>query len=174
MNYVNYENEKILIPVCSNVELVNVVSNLAKVIFEEHYTKYIGDTHVKYMLESFQSSKAILNAINYGEIYYLINFKGENVGYFSFKNNVPKGKMFISKLYILKSARGNGLARLAFNAMISIAKESNFNEIWLKTYKHHQSVQVYQSLGMKVSKSIMNDHGNGYKMDDYIMSMEIV
>lgn len=59
--------------------------------------------------------------------YYFINLNNQNAGYFGVSNK--KDYLFLSKLYLLKDYRGQGLGHKAFNKIKEIAKELNHNKI---------------------------------------------
>ncbi len=86
---------------------VNRMCALAKEIWHEHFTPIIGYDQVVYMLEKFQSPVAVNGQIEEGYEYYLTMVDGQLVGYIG----IHKGPsaLFLSKLYLEKSARGKGL-----------------------------------------------------------------
>jgi len=72
------------IKLANNKEDFRKIEDLAKEIWEEHYTPIIGPNQVAYMLDKFQSAVAIKNQINDGYQYFQVYIDDISVGYFSF------------------------------------------------------------------------------------------
>lgn len=152
---------------------IETVVELARTIWTEHYTPIIGLGQVNYMLNKFQSTKAIQDQLEKGIAYYLLQFKEEFVGYFSF--DMDEDFLFLSKLYVLKSARGNGIAKTAIAFMESYSREHGIPKIRLTVNKYNSnSIKAYEKMGFVNVDSIIQDIGNGYVMDDYVLEKDIL
>lgn len=146
----------------------NIVAQLAKEIWTQHYTPIIGNEQVSYMLEKFQSVSAIEAQIEAGMHYYLISHQETFKAYFSFTTRLDF--LFLSKLYVLQSARGNGLGRAALSFMETKAKALELPKIRLTVNKYNtRSINAYQKMGFENVDAIVQDIGNGYVMDDYVL-----
>lgn len=151
---------------------IETVVEVAKSIWEEHYTPIIGEQQVYYMLETFQSTTAITKQIENGYQYYLINKDSNVVGYMAI--NIDKEEMFLSKLYLKKECRGQGLSKEALQFLNEKCLNENVTSIYLTCNKYNSNtLQAYQHLGFKVVDEAVSDIGNGYVMDDYILRKEI-
>ncbi len=146
---------------------------LAKEIWTEHYLPLLGQSQIDYMLDRFQSVRAISEQLAEGKEYYFICLCGETVGYFAVDYDNPPGKLFLSKLYVRKDARGNGLSRDVLGKLRELAAARGLHSVWLTVNKHNPSVEVYKRLGMRVVNSAVSDIGCGYVMDDYYMEIEV-
>jgi RimJ/RimL family protein N-acetyltransferase len=143
------------------------ISKLAKIIWNEHYSNIVKISLIKYMLKEFQSENAIIKQIENGYKYFLIKENNEYYGYFSFKEE--QNKLFLSKLYIVKEARGKGFSRQIIDFLIKEAKFKNINSIYLTVNKNNSStIMIYEKLGFIKKDSIITDIGNGYFMDDFV------
>ena len=99
---------------------IDRVANLAKEIWTEHYTSIIGIDQVNYMLKKFQSKNAIETQITEdGYQYYLIKNNTNDIGYISVKED--NSALFLSKIYITKTYRGQGFGKIAMNFIESLA-----------------------------------------------------
>ncbi|MEZ4796476.1 MAG: GNAT family N-acetyltransferase [Flavobacteriaceae bacterium] len=146
-----------------------VISELAKTIWTEHYTPIIGIEQVKYMLDKFQSQKAIKKQVmddNY--MYYILSNESITIGYISIKKN--DDTLFLSKLYIDKHNRGKGFGKLAMNFIEELAKNLNCNKIYLTVNKYNtNSIKTYKKVGFNIIEELVIDIGNGFIMDDFKM-----
>ncbi|WP_190809277.1 GNAT family N-acetyltransferase [Flagellimonas sp. S3867] len=160
-----------IIPALSK-ETYPIIADLAKSIWTEHYTPIIGIHQVEYMLDKFQSANAIEDQIKNGILYYLIFYQETPVGYFSYSIN--ENFLFLSKLYVLKSARGNSLGRAALSFIEAQARELELKKIKLTVNKYNtNSIKAYERMGFINIEAIVQDIGNSYVMDDYVLEKVI-
>lgn len=157
----------------STSEEIKATAELANEIWNDHFVDIIGQDQTDYMVEKFQSEKAMTEQISGGYEYYNFVIDGSAVGYFAIcpeKNNT----LFLSKLYIKKAYRGKGYARQAFEFIKEIAKLNGNTMVWLTVNKYNNNtIAVYKKLGMKTIRSQITDIGNGFVMDDYVFGYEI-
>ena len=149
-----------------------IIADLANLIWTEHYTPIIGEQQVAYMLEKFQSASAVEDQVEKGIMYYLLLYQDTHVGYFSFSKN--EESLFLSKLYVLNSARGNGIGRAALSFIEAQAKELDLKKIKLTVNKFNtNSIKMYEKMGFVNIEAIVQNIGNGYVMDDYVLEKVI-
>lgn len=149
------------------------LAKLAEEIWRQHFPSIIGNEQVDYMLDKFQSEKAMKDQLSKGYEYYFLRLDGENIGYFGIQPQ-DDGTLFLSKLYIRLSERGKGFAREAFEFMKKLCKERGYCRIWLTVNKYnHSTIAVYEKFGMKILRSQVSDIGNGFVMDDYVFGYDI-
>ncbi len=150
--------------------LVAAIESLAGKIWPEYYAPIIGEAQVAYMLEKFQSKKAVLAQLQEGFLYYLIqNKENGDIGYMAIQ---PRGtELFLSKLYLLKDARGKGFSRPLLEWLKSFSQERGLSKITLTVHKRNPSVGIYQRLGFRITGPRVTDIGNGFVMDDYHMEL---
>ena len=152
---------------------VREIADLAKVIWNEHFTPIIGKDQVDYMVEKFQSYPALKEQISEGYEYYQIFSGGEFCGYTGIHPG-EDNRLFLSKLYLKKESRGHHLATGAFSFLKEICRERGYSAIWLTCNKHNDnSLGVYRHFGFEIIDTQEADIGGGFIMDDYIMDYKI-
>lgn len=152
---------------------IQEIATLANNIWHEHFTPIIGLEQVEYMVEKFQSFSALKEQIADGYEYYQIFDEEEFCGYCGIHPG-EDGRLFLSKLYLKKEARGRHLATQAFEFIKSLCRDRGLNAIWLTCNKHNDdSLAVYRHLGFETIDTQEADIGNGFIMDDYIMEYRI-
>ena len=164
-------NKEILasINIVQDEQTIKTVENLGIEIWNEHYMNIISKEQIDYMLNKFQSFSAIKSQINEGYIYYLLNYASNNVGYFSIQKN--EKSLFLSKLYIKKDYRKLGIGRAALDFIKKEATALGLNNINLVVNKNiKNSITAYIKNGFTIDKEIITEIGNGFIMDDYVMS----
>lgn len=147
---------------------IETVARLAFEIWNQHFTPIIGKAQVDYMVDKFQSKKAIAEQLDEGYSYYLLEADGDYIGYTGI---CPKeDEMFLSKLYILASQRGKGHGRKTVEFIEDIAREKGLDKITLTVNKNNtDAIKAYEKFGFKNTGPIVTDIGGGFVMDDYRM-----
>ena len=152
---------------------VREIADLAKVIWNEHFTPIIGKDQVDYMVEKFQSYPALKEQISEGYEYYQIFSGGEFCGYTGIRPG-EDNRLFLSELCLKKESRGHDLATGAFSFLKEICRERGYSAIWLTCNKHNDnSLGVYRHFGFEIIDTQEADIGGGFIMDDYIMEYKI-
>lgn len=156
-----------MIPVESDGQ-IETVAQLAKIIWTEHYAKILSVGQVAYMLKHLQSGEAIREQLKGGYRYYLMHFEGQDVGYLAIKPE--EGQLFLSKIYVLKAFRNQGIATRALAYLTGLCKDEGWDKIWLTVNKNNTgSIAAYEKRGFVKARTQVEDIGEGYVMDDYIM-----
>ena len=150
---------------------IAALSALASRIVKEYYDPLLGAKQNDYMIAKFQSPEAIASQMAAGYRYYFLLKEGERVGFLGF---YPRGEeMYISKLYLQRSARGSGLGKIAFDFVVAEARREGKRAVTLNVNKYNPTIAVYEALGMKRVRAECNDIGNGYFMDDYVYRYDL-
>lgn len=145
---------------------------LAKDIWNQHFVPLIGQAQVDYMLEKFQSFKAMTEQIAAGMQYLIISTDRTEVGYCGFKKD--GNRVFLSKLYVKLEYRGNGLSRLMLGEVKKFAIENDLCAIYLTVNKHNDNtISIYKHMGFEIIDSVVTDIGDNFVMDDYIMQLTL-
>lgn len=143
-------------------------ARLAHEIWNEHYTKIIGQAQVDYMMENFQSASAIAAQIASGYEYYLIHHDGEAAGYLAVVPDPAKSSSQFSKLYVLKDRRGGGIGKESMDFVEEFCRKSDIMTLWLTVNKYNsEAVAWYERLGFAKAGEVVMDIGGGYIMDDF-------
>ena len=154
--------------VSSDTELKEVAV-LADEIWHECFVDIISLGQIDYMVEKFQSYKAMTKQIiDQDYSYYAVREDEELCGYLAVKPE-KDNRFFLSKLYLRKYKRGRGIASMMLKKVFEEAKNSGKNRVYLTVNKHNDhAIEVYKKTGFVVADEAVTDIGNGYVMDDYI------
>lgn len=141
------------------------VQKLAGEIWNEYYPSIIGQDQVDYMLETFQTAKAVLQQMQEGYQYFLLTDETA-LGYMAIKRE--NACLFLSKFYIQKDSRQKGYSKEALEFLKDITKKEGLRSIILTVNKHNTTaLTAYEKLGFNKTGSCVQDIGNGFKMDDF-------
>jgi len=157
-----------VLKIASGPEDIITLASLAQEIWERHYTPIIGAEQVKYMVDNFQSTTAIDADIAAGYVYTIAYWDGTPCGYSAVR--FDPDALFLSKLYVLESFRGKGIARVMLRAAEDAAKAQGVMRIRLTCNKRNTgSLAAYTRMGFDRVADIVTDIGRGFVMDDYVM-----
>ncbi|WP_372518546.1 GNAT family N-acetyltransferase [Candidatus Ruminimicrobiellum ovillum] len=154
-------------------EQIKVLADTANIVWHDAFKEILTLKQIEYMIEKFQSFNALTEAINKnGYEYYLIKADNNVAGYTGLHEE--NGKMFLSKLYILKEYRGKQVASKAFEFIENLAKEKKLKSVWLTVNKNNNhAIEVYKHKGFVVIRKQVADIGNGFVMDDYVFEKNL-
>jgi len=151
---------------------IETVAWLAFEIWNQHFTPIIGKAQVDYMVDKFQSKRAITEQIEGGYSYYLLKADGDYIGYTGI---CPKeDELFLSKLYIRASQRGKGYGRKAIEFIEKLVREKGLGKITLTVNKNNtDTIRAYEKFDFKNVGPTVQDIGGGFVMDDYKMEKAV-
>ncbi len=160
-------DEIIFIPV-AGLNLIKIAAGLADTIWRPYYTQLIGEPQVDYMLEKFQSEGAIAAQIKEGTLYFLIAKQKEYIGYLAVTPETDQNALFLSKVYLKKNQRKKGYGRKAVEFIEDLASQHGLGYIRLTVNKNNiDSLAAYEKMRFKRIRSLVQDIGGGFVMDDY-------
>ena len=82
--------------------------------------------------------------------------------------------MFLSKLYISRRFRGQGIVKKAFAFIAECCRAEGLDKIYLTVNKQNaHAIEVYKHHGFYEIDAVVSDIGCGYVMDDYILQKDI-
>lgn len=153
----------------SQLKLIHV---MAEQIWHEYYTNIIGREQVVYLLQKYQTVKALEEQVEQGYQYELILHDSTPIGYISTLHKLDH--LYISKLYLIKEARHKGYASQTLNYIENKASQLALSQLQLNVNKHNShSINVYKHLGFTIIKEEKTDAGAGFYFDDYVMAKSI-
>jgi ribosomal protein S18 acetylase RimI-like enzyme len=125
------------------------------------------------MLDNFQSQKAVARQIKDGMSYFLMKSpEKKDIGYIAVKPETDR--MYVSKFYVCAPERGRGAGKAAVRYMEELTAAAGKNKMALNVNKNNvNSIEAYKKFGFRTAKSEVNDIGNGFVMDDYVMEKEV-
>ena len=152
-------------------EKIEALSQLAVGIVRAYFDPIIGAAQNDYMIQKFQSPKAIREQIRQGAFYYFVSNGTKKIGFLSY---YPIGnKMYLSKFYLLQEERGRGYARGMLEFIVSQALKGRLASIVLHVNRNNPVIEPYEQMGFAIVAEEKNDIGGGFFMDDYVMQYSL-
>ena len=142
---------------------------MADIVWHEYFPCILTEEQIDYMVDRFQSERAMREQVSEkGYRYAFIVDDDVRVGYTAI--SASDGKLFISKLYLLKENRGKGSGTAALGLLFDLAREEGLGSVYLTVNKYNaRAIRTYESNGFETIQSIVTDIGGGFVMDDFVM-----
>jgi pyridoxine kinase len=149
---------------------ISRIAGLAAKIWHEGYRGIVPDDQIVYMVNKFQSSSAIREAIDEGYVYCTITSGDSEIGYLGYL--MEEDRMFLSKIYVDRAYRGIGVAARCFDMLKDRCREKGLNRIYLTVNRgNDRAVNAYLASGFVITAEIDKPIGDGFEMNDYIMEL---
>jgi len=149
---------------------VDTITQLASLIWNQHYPAIIGRKQVDYMLGLMYSRGSLAEQLLLkNHLFYLISVNNNALGFISVHEE-KKGDWFLNKFYIDQTRAHKGIGTLVFE---EIKKMFQPKKMTLTVNRaNFKSINFYFKLGFKINDLTTIDIGNGFVMDEFIMVWE--
>lgn len=148
---------------------VQTIRALAEAIWMEHYPSIIGMEQTLYMLEKMYGVQSLSDQMLAGDHFFIWKENDVMVGFASI-DYTTRREGFLSKFYLDKSYRGQGLAQAFLQFLEQEFLSHNKKEITLTVNRQNiAAINFYFKVGFKILRCEDFDIGNGYYMNDFVM-----
>ena len=147
-----------------------LVAGLAAKIWAEGYNGLVPRDQIEYMVNKFQSSSAISEAIGQGYVYCTIRSGDLDIGYLGYQ--MREDRMFLSKIYVDGEHRGMGVTSKCFAILKDRCREKGLNKIYLTVKRENErAINAYKANGFVITSQVDTPIGEGFVMNDYILEL---
>lgn len=152
----------------ASVNEVNLIGELAHLIWWQYYPAIISHAQITYMLQKlYQPSSLIEQMQTQQHCFYLIQNKEEAIGFLSV-SEVEKQHWFIHKFYIHQQQAATGIGTQVFNTLLDTLLPQTLQ--LTVNRQNYKSINFYFKNGFKIEKVANFDIGNGFVMEDFVMT----
>lgn len=153
---------------------IGMLIPLAYRIWHAHYPGIVTPEQIEYMLERGYNRQVILDEmINQSVIWLTIKTGNVMIGFASLGPYAPH-TMKLHKLYLLPECHGAGIGARALAEVEQIARDNAATTLLLNVNRHNtKAIRAYKRAGWQVAEEIVVDIGNGFVMDDYVMTKQL-
>lgn len=154
---------------------VPLIREVAELTWPISYKEIISPEQIRYMLNlMYNQSKLEASISDPNQAFWLAEENGKILGFCGIEHGYPEaGITRIHKLYILPDTQGSGLGKIFIDHVADQAKKHGNNALHLNVNKENKAVGFYRKYGFSVDHEEVLDIGNGYVMDDFIMTKNI-
>jgi ribosomal protein S18 acetylase RimI-like enzyme len=124
------------------------------------------------------SEQTLQSQFDQGHEFYILSEQNSDLGFLALEwitsnTNNKQQLLKINKLYILGQQQNKGFGKALIQKAIQRASKTNVSEIILQVNKANKAKDFYAHLGFQIKEEAIFDIGNGFVMDDYIMSYKL-
>ena len=152
-----------------------VVQRLAHVIWRAHYPGIITVEQIDYMLArgyALEVLEEFLGRPDRGLELGAID--GEPMGFAAWYVTDDLEEAKLDKLYVLQARQRLGLGGKLLGRVAELARGAHATKLILNVNKHNaQAIRAYERHGFAIRAAVVNDIGNGFVMDDYVMAKHL-
>lgn len=151
-----------------------VISALAETIWRRHYMDIISAAQIEYMLRQRYRPELIGQQLLNPDIWWRkLVLNDAIIGFSCCMRTSNPAELKIDKLYIHPDHQRRGYGALLVADAIRILRENNLQSLILTVNKNNRSaISAYRHYGFAITGDSIADIGNGFVMDDYLMTLE--
>ena len=150
---------------------IEAIQEISKITWAVTYD-FLPKGQMEYMLEWMYSSESLKNQMLQGHQFFITEINEQSIGFASVsseKNQVYK----LNKLYVLPYIQKTGAGKALLKEVILYAKNNGGNELQLQVNRNNSAKEFYLKNGFKVLFEADFEIGNGFFMNDYVMSLQL-
>lgn len=153
-------------------EELHLLENLAREIWPSTYAHIISPAQIEYMLNWMYSTATLEQQFDDAHEFFIISASQKDIGFMALEwvNNDGVTKIKVNKLYVLPHSHKKGAGRLLIEKAMQRAAATHATQLYLQVNKANNAKDFYLRLGFQIEKEAVFDIGNGFVMDDYIMT----
>lgn len=152
---------------------IPLIRQLTFAIWPQTYSSLLSQEQIDYMLELMYSPAALQKQMEEEGCTFIIVYDEKEPVAFASYNETEPATWKLNKIYILPSQQGKGTGKFIINYIIDEIKQQGAKALQLQVKRDNKAKDFYEKFGFKIIKTADFDIGNGYFMNDYVMSYEL-
>lgn len=152
---------------------VSIIRAIAQECWPMAYRGIISEEQIIYMLEEMYSEASLVQQMNEGCEFLLCETNNQITGFASY-SLLENGNSKLHKLYLLSSEKGKGHGKLLLEEVMHRAKTRGAKKIELQVNKQNPSKEFYRLMGFEIKEELVLNIGNGFVMDDYVLTKILI
>lgn len=150
------------------------VVELAGRVWRAHYPGIISPEQIEYMLEQRYRPVLVRQFLARGDLWLAARAEGTLVG-FAHGHPLAEGDYKLDKLYVDHDWQRHGIGGALIRELAARVRQHGFRRLALRVNRQNQNaIDAYLKHGFTVATLHLEDIGNGFIMDDYVMTKELI
>ena len=155
---------------------IDIIRNLALATWPVAYAEILSPAQLDYMLQLIYSYEALTLQMQEKDHRFILLYENEDaVGFasYSIKNNDQPNIFRLHKIYVLPTQQGNGCGQQLLDYVIRQVQSAGATQLELNVNRNNPALEFYKKKGFTIIKEEDIDIGEGYFMNDYVVSLAI-
>jgi N-acetylglutamate synthase-like GNAT family acetyltransferase len=149
-----------------------LINQLAHAIWPSAYSKILSAHQLNYMLELIYNETSLQKQFNEGHHFLIVEEDKKPIAFADY-NQLKDDVYKLQKIYVLPDQQGKSVGKLLIKYVTNLVKKEGGKTLLLNVNRHNKAKQFYEHIGFKVISEEDIDIGEGYFMNDYIMSYQL-
>ena len=150
---------------------VEALCALASEVWRAHYPAIIGSAQTEYMLAQRYDPSVIRDELGREDISWIVACESDALLAFASFHTTTPGELKIDKLYVHPSRQRRGIGGMLIDEACDAARARGLGLVTLAVNKRNTgAIGAYRKHGFDVRDSVVKDIGEGFVMDDYVMT----
>ena len=154
---------------------IPLIQEVAESTWPVSYKEIISPEQIRYMLDNMYNDEKIREAISdANQAFWLAEENGKTLGFCGIEHRYSgKAITRIHKLYILPDTQGSGLGKIFMDHIEKEARKRKSTKLHLNVNKQNRAFGFYQKQGFITDHEEVLHIGNGFVMDDFVMTKQL-
>jgi len=157
----------------ANLNDIEIILTIAYSTWPIAYSNILSKEQLDYMLTQFYSIHSLQNQFEKEHIFLIAENAKNPVGFASYSNLDNPSIYKLHKLYVLPDAHNKGIGKTLLNEVIHQIKLRNGKSLILNVNRNNIAKDFYLHMGFEVTDIDDIDIGNGFYMNDFIMTKKL-
>ena len=156
-------------------ENIPTIQELAQITWAVAYASIITPEQLSYMLDLFYSNNSLQEQMQKGHQFIIAWEEGTAVGFASYspKSDEEPFVYRLHKIYIDPDQQGKGIGKYLLDFIISDIRPAAATTLELNVNRFNKALGFYRKSGFVIVREEDIDIGNGYFMNDYVMTLSL-
>lgn len=150
---------------------IEAIQSIAQITWANTYT-FLSNEQMEYMLDWMYSTTSLQQQMQNKHQFYVIEIDNKIIGFASV-NKEDENICKLNKLYVLPTTQKTGAGKALLQRVVAFAKENNTTELQLQVNRNNNAKDFYLKQGFTILYEADFEIGNGYFMNDYVMSFKL-
>lgn len=160
-------------PKLASAEELDSVRSIALRTWPDAYGSILSEEQLQYMLDLMYSPVALRRQMELGHAFVMIGTEDGPQGFASYEHGTKDGRTSrLHKLYVLPTAQGKGSGKALLRWVIATCAEHGALRLELNVNRFNKALDFYRAEGFRIVGDEVIDIGNGFVMDDHVLSLE--
>ncbi len=156
----------------ATIQDIPSIQSIAQITWANTYT-FLSAEQMEYMLDWMYSTTSLQQQMQSGHQFYVAINNEEIIGFASVskeEQNICK----LNKLYVLPTIQKTGAGKALLQSVVDYAKENKVTELQLQVNRNNNAKNFYLKQGFTILYEADFEIGNGFYMNDYVMSLQLI
>lgn len=148
------------------------IQRIVAISWPATYGDILSPEQLNYMIDLIYSDAALINQFNQGHHFYILWEQQTAMGFIDIQT-LNDTDCKLHKIYLLPGHQGKGYGKILLNFAIEKARQMGGKALKLNVNRYNKALGFYQRMGFKTILEVDIPIGQGYYMNDYVMTLPL-